>query len=67
MKDKTLNEILTDNGYTHSKSEIDGKQNVFKDGELIGCFNSSQAWEFVYEEIYDNEMIEHESNYTEED
>ncbi len=50
-KNLTLSESLLEKGYTHKKSEtIDGKQDIFKDGKLIGVYSASQAWEMLKSE-----------------
>jgi len=44
----TLTQALANHGYTHQKSKsIDGKQDIFKNGEYVGTFSSKQAWDYL--------------------
>ncbi len=45
---KTLNEVLKENGYTSEKSKfISGKKDLYKDGVFIGTFAAFQVWEML--------------------
>jgi len=43
----TLTEKLKELGYTHYKSLVEGKQDVFKDNTFVGCYTASQAWQTI--------------------